>query len=71
MWDLNNDEFSIVNEYNNLYDYLVDNEIFTEGEIAIAVYFNGDGLETLETLLYYRTGYRSLDQILEEENDDN
>jgi len=67
MWDLNDDEFSIVNQYNDLYEYLVDNEIFTEAEIAIAVYFHGDSLETLETLLYYRTGYRSLDQILEEE----
>jgi hypothetical protein len=64
---MENEEFKIVDDYNDLYDYLVDNEIFTEEEIAIAVYFNGESIETLETLLYYRTGYRSLDQILEEE----
>ena len=46
-----------------LYNYLIDNEIFTESEIEIAVYFDGWTLDTMETLLYMRTGYRSFEQI--------
>jgi len=69
MWDMNNEEFKIIDDYNDLYDYLTDNEIFTHEEIAIAVYFGGDDLETLQNLLYFRTGYRSLEQLEEEFND--
>jgi len=46
-----------------LYDYLMDYEIATEKEISLVCSINGTNLDSLESILYSRTGYRSLEQI--------
>ena len=46
-----------------LYDYLIDYEIATEKEISLVCSINGTNLDSLESILYSRTGYRSLEQI--------
>ena len=51
-----------------LWDYLLEREIATENELQLVTSINGFKLETLESVLYVRTAYRSLDQI--KENDD-
>jgi hypothetical protein len=48
-----------------LYDYLVDYGIATEKEIGLVCSINGTNLESLESILYSRTGYRDLEQIKE------
>ncbi len=48
-----------------LYDYLVDYGIATEKEIGLVCSINGTNLESLESILYSRTGYRNLEQIKE------
>tara|TARA_R110001599_G_scaffold128881_1_gene302922 strand:- start:718 stop:903 length:186 start_codon:yes stop_codon:yes gene_type:complete len=53
-----------------LYDYLVDYEIATEKEIGLVCSINGTNLDSLESILYSRTAYRSLEQIKEMEEDD-
>ena len=53
-----------------LWDYLTDYEIATEDEIKLVTSINGTNLDTFESILYSRTGYRSLDQIKEYEEDD-
>ena len=53
-----------------LWDYLIDYEIATEDEIKLVTSINGTNLDTFESILYSRTGYRSLDQIKESEEDD-
>jgi hypothetical protein len=53
-----------------LYDYLVDYGIATEKEIGLVCSINGTNLESLESILYSRTGYRDLEQIKEMEEDD-
>ena len=53
-----------------LWDYLTDYEIATEDEIKLVTSINGTNLDTFESILYSRTGYRSLDQIKESEEDD-
>ena len=53
------------NKQNELYDYLTDYEIATEDEIALVCSINGTNLDSLESILYSRTGYRSLEQIQE------
>ena len=54
-----------------LYDYLIDYEYATEKEIGLVCSINGTNLESLESILYSRSGYRSLKQIIEmEENDE-
>ena len=53
-----------------LYDYLIDYEYATEKEIGLVCSINGTNLESLESILYSRSGYRSLEQIREMEEDD-
>lgn len=53
-----------------LENYLIDNMIATPEEIDLVTMINGYSLESLEDILYARTGYRSLDQILGEEEDE-
>ena len=53
-----------------LYDFLIDYEYATEKEIGLVCSINGTNLESLESILYVRTGYRSLEQLGEMEEDD-
>ena len=53
----------------DLCDYLLDNEIATEDEVRLVTSINGSSLETFESILYSRTGYRSLEQIKELEEE--
>ena len=46
-----------------LWDYIIDYEIATEDEIKLVTSINGTNLDTFESILYSRTGYRSLEQI--------
>ena len=57
-------------EEEELYDYLVEFDIATEKEIGLVCSINGTNLESLESILYVRTGYRSLEQLGEMEEDD-
>lgn len=59
-------------EEKRLENYLLDYCIATEEEIDLVCTINGQNLESLEDILYVRTGYRSLDQIpgQEKEEDD-
>ena len=57
-------------EEEELYDYLVEYEIANEKEIGLVCSINGTNLESLESILYVRTGYRSLEQLGEMEEDD-
>ena len=50
-------------QINELWDYLTETETATENELALVTSINGHNLETLESVLYCRTGYRSLEQI--------
>ena len=56
-------------EESELYDYLVEYEIAAEKEIGLVCSINGTNLESLESILYVRTGYRSLEQIREMEEE--
>jgi hypothetical protein len=52
---------------NLLWDYLIDNEIATEDALVLLTNINGYSVETLEDALYALTGYRSIDQLEDEE----
>ena len=57
------------NELDKLYDYLLESEIATLDEVSLVCSINGTNIDSLNSILYSRTGYRSLDQIKEmEEN---
>jgi len=51
-----------------LHEYLIDCEIATQGEISLVTSINGYNLESYESILYVRTGYRSLNQLKEMED---
>lgn len=53
-----------------LWDYMVDTGIATDEEIGLTTAMCGRSLATLERVLYVRTGYRSLEQIREEEEEE-
>lgn len=50
------------NELEALWDNLITYEIATEEELQLITSINGYNLESLEDVLYVRTGYRSRDQ---------
>lgn len=52
-------------KYNELWDLLVDNNIATEDELSLISYINGWNIETLNDVLYVRTGYRDIQQYKE------
>ena len=60
-----NDETNAEKAYNELWDLLVDNNIATEDELNLISDINGWRIETLEDVLYVRTGYRDARQYKE------
>ena len=53
-----------------MYEYLVENNIATEGEIDLVEKIAGSGPETLRDILYVRTGYRYFGQGLGYDEED-
>ena len=52
-----------------LYCHLMVYGIATEKEISLVCSINGTNLDSLESILYSRTGYRDLEQIKDMEED--
>ena len=55
--------------FNELYEYLIECNIATEEEISLVTSINGSNEDSLNSILYCRTGYRSLEQIKEMQED--
>lgn len=53
-----------------LWDAMVEMGIATDEEIGLVTAINGTNLQTLEMILYVRTGYRNLAQLLEEDEEE-
>ena len=56
--------------YNNndaarVWDYIIDNGIATQDELQLVTDINGYSVDTLNDVLYARTGYRSIEQAAE------
>jgi hypothetical protein len=49
------------------WDKLVDMDLFTDRELELITNINGYNIDTLNDAIYARYGYRSLDQMLEEQ----
>ena len=52
-------------ETEKTYDYIVENKIATDSEIALVCSINGTSKESLNDIIYSKTGYRSVDQLIE------
>ena len=53
-----------MNKFDKFYDYLVDHCVATEDEINLVCCINGHSVDTLNSILYSRVGFRSLEQWL-------
>jgi len=51
-----------MNKFDEFYDLLVDHEVATEDEIYLVCSINGHNVKSLESILYSRVGFRSLEQ---------
>ena len=63
-YNLNLDFEESDNNFNGLYDLIVDYTIATPEEIALVININRQSTETLLDIVYARTGLRSLEQLL-------
>ena len=54
----------------DLYDQLIDLNLFTEEELQLITCINGFTVETLNDCIFARYGYRDLQQILEYEEEE-
>lgn len=59
--------FKMTDNVMYIWDNLTDLGIATDEELGLAVALCGTTEETLNRVLYIRTGYRSLEQMFEEE----
>lgn len=50
-----------------VYDILIELGLFTEDELALITSINGYNIETLNDCIYSRYGYRSIEQMLDNE----
>jgi len=50
---------------NKIWDYLINSGIATEQELILITNINGYNIESLNQVIYARTGYRSLKQLQE------
>ena len=48
-----------------IWDYLIDTSIATKEELVLITNINGYSVETLEQVIYARTGYNSFEQLQE------
>ena len=52
-------------DINDIYQILLDYEIATENELQLVTSINGYNIETLNDIIYCRTAYRDIEQLIE------
>ena len=57
----------MTNEERDLYDDIINYGIATEQEMALVLIINGTSIEQLNNIIYVKTGYRDIEQFIEEE----
>ena len=53
------------NKFNEIYDYILLNEIATADEINLVCCINGSNIDSLNSIIYAKTGYHDLEQLKE------
>ena len=57
-------------EFYDLYDELIQLDLFTQDELDLVSAINGRSVETLNDCIYARFGYRNFEQMKEEDDED-
>lgn len=55
---------------NEIYNYLIENEIVSEETLNCITSINGYNEETLNSVIYWATGYRSIEQLKQYEEEE-
>jgi hypothetical protein len=58
------------NKEQEIWDYIIDNSIASEEALTLITNINGYSVDTLNDVIYAVTGYRSMEQLEGEDNDD-
>lgn len=58
-----------MDNFNELFENLIDMGFFTEDELVLVTYINGSTIDTLNDCIYSRYGYRSFEQMVEEDDE--
>lgn len=53
--------YASTNDVDKVKNFLIEQEIATEDEISLVTQINGYSIDTLNAILYARTGYHDLD----------
>ena len=51
----------------NLWDYMVEQGIATDDELRLVTSIDGMNIDTMNSVIYARTGYRNFEQLEEED----
>ena len=51
---------------NEVWDLLIEYGVATQEELELVTCINGYNIDTLNDVIYVRTGFRNLDQLMEE-----
>lgn len=65
--------YASTNDVDKVKNFLIEQEIATEDEISLVTQINGYSIDTLNDILYARTGYHDLDtyyQYLDADKED-
>lgn len=57
-------------ELEKIVDYVIENDIATQEEVNLVTGINGYSEETVNDIIFYRTGYQDIEQYLESEDED-
>lgn len=49
-----------------IYDFLIENQLFTDGELSLLCCINGYSVETLNDAIYARYGFRDFESLQED-----
>ena len=58
--------FFIMKKVDEIYNYLTENQFFTDSELLLLTYINGYTEETLNSAIYARYGFRTFEGLLDD-----
>ena len=59
--------YQVTEEKDKVWDYIVETQIATEEELRLVTCINGYTVDTLNSVIYARTGYHDMEQLQDAE----
>lgn len=58
--------FFIMKQFDEIYNFLTENQFFTDDELILLCCINGHTVDTLNSAIYARYGFRTFEALLED-----